>query len=92
MHQKARHRANDANMNATTTPTDKRLSLIVGPEERALFAEFQAADKRRSLADAIVALALLGYAAWKTNARPAGQVLVPVAPGTDNPPTPPEAA
>ena len=57
--------------------TIHRSHVSLTPEERAEIKVFQRADRRPSLDNAIVALALLGLEYWRTKARPKGQQLAP---------------
>ena len=68
-----------------------RLLVELTDAERAAFAEFQKADRRNSLSNAIIAAGLIGLDAWRNKGRPKAHHLAPAV-GTRPEPTSPEAA
>ena len=68
----------------TPTPEKQRLTVFVADLESAAFEEFRAADRRGSIPEAIVVLALLGLDAWRKKDRPKAHSLVPEPLGDGN--------
>ncbi|MDH4122407.1 MAG: hypothetical protein OEV94_11960 [Deltaproteobacteria bacterium] len=71
---------NDAqNANLTPSTGKVRVNLRFTREEVAALAEFQAADIRADLANAVKALTMMGLDTWRNRTRPKNHVLAPPA-------------